>query len=230
MIVARVTSRLPGYKVTEAFVVRLMQFTKKLPDGQNLIINKAFWTGKTEVRLDNGILGEMKFKREQNFKFKYKDGTEHSLTIKQPFFDPMPLVLLDGNDIFASERFDQIQTAIICLPLLLVLKLGAIPAAIGCGSVYLNFFIARQNAWKKPLRWTAISVVPVIGAGVVFMVHGLVWGTQTQEKSDNGYYLQTQTTTHHYDPTEDDQNPRLWAQPKDAAETERQERWTREGR
>jgi hypothetical protein len=208
-----------------------MQFTKKLPDGQTVIIRKAFWTGKTEVRLDNGIIGTMGLAREQSFPFKYKDGTGHTLKIKHHLLDPMPFVFLDGHDVFASQRFNKLQTAIICLPALLVLKLGAVPALIGVGSVYLNFFVARRQSWDTRLRWLSIGIVPVIGLAVVLLVNDLAWKAASKGTIKTGYYLQTTSTTHKYDPSEDDRNPRLWAHPSaNPTEAERQRRWVEEGR
>lgn len=203
-----------------------MRFSVKLPDGQKLIIIKQFWTGKTEIRLDNAIIGNMGMKREQSFKLKYKDGSEHSLSIKQPLFDPLPYAFLNGHDVFASKRFDKLQTAAICSPLLLCCMLGAIPAMIGCGGVYINYFIARQDEWKAPARWGAIASVPIVGLTVLLLINGAVW--QTTKAKDK---LSPEAQVHHYDPTEDDRDPRLWARPSsDPAEAARQERWVREGR
>lgn len=202
-----------------------MQFNFNLTLGQKLVVNKAFWTGKTEVLLDNVIQGTMKgFGRQETFRIKYKDDSEHSLLIKHPILDPMPMVVLDGNDLTAAERFSPLQTALICAPILLILQLGAIPALLGTGSVYLNFFIARQPSLTPPVRWAAIGLVPVLGLIIVSSLSAMLWGT-VKDKKD------AQAQTHHYDPTEDDNDPRQWARPRgNAAEAERQERWVREGR
>lgn len=214
-----------------------MQWSLTLRDGQKLIVNKEFWTGKTEVRLDNRIVGKMGMVREQTFPLAMKDEKEHSLTVKHCLLDPIPQLLLDGRDLMSSERFNKWQTAILCLPALLVVQLGAIPALIGVGGVYLNFFIARQKDWVPPLRWTAIGLVPVIGFVITAGVSALVWGGVDKphhEKLGGRHYGKTVGPIKMYDPRDDDNDPRLWAKPPANAEAAergaRAARWVEEGR
>lgn len=210
-----------------------MRWSVTLQDGQKLIIDKGFWTGKIELRLGNAIIGRMGMKREQAFQIKTKDGTEQPLTVKHCWLDPIPQILLGGKDLMAPQRFNKWQTAILSIPALLVIlcRGGAVPAIVGIGGVYLNFFIARQEHVPAPLRWTAIGIVPVVGLVFLLVVSDLVWSTQSKEKSKSGYHLKTKAPTHQYDPAEDDRDARLWAHPHgDPSEAERQRRWVEEGR
>lgn len=176
-----------------------MRYEIKLQDGQKLIVDKAFWTGKIEVRLDNGILGTRGWNSVEPFTIKFKDGSEHSLVVKHAKLDPMPYVLLDGNDILASQRFSKAQTAVICLPIVLIVQLGAIPALVACASVYLNFFIARDKRLSQQLRWAAIGAVPLIGFIFLQWFNVLIWGTfmpaekqrKHKHKLSTGHVLQT---------------------------------------
>lgn len=201
-----------------------MRFTVKLPDGQKLIITKQFWTGSTEIRLDKKIIGKMGMKREQTFSLEFKDGSSHSLRVKHPLFDPLPFAFLDGNDVFASKRFSLLLNAIIMSPLLLVLQLGAIPAMIGCGGVYLNFYIARLDKLQAPVRWTAIGAVPVIGACILIAFNGLILGAK------NDKLKKTTPVVQELDPVQDPRNFRFGTRQSDPAEVERQRRWVEEGR
>lgn len=208
-----------------------MQWSVTVPDGQKLTIDKEFWTGKIELRRGNAIFGKMGMVRQQTFPITMKDGTEHSLTVKHCWLDPVPLVLLGGKDLLSALRFSKLQTAFICLPAVLMLKLGAIPALIAVGCIYFNFFIARQGNLAMPLRWAVISIVPVIGLVAILYINDLVWGPQAGLKHKGKHHQQAATPIKPYDPTEDDREARLWAHPRgNTEEAARQERWVREGR
>lgn len=202
-----------------------MRFEARLSDFQKVIVEKGFWTGKTEVRLDNVIIGKFFGNSKEPLIFKFKDGSDGSLEVKHEILDPMPQLLFNGRDLLASERFPPAQTAIICLPALLILQLGAIPAVVGIGSVYLNYFVARNSKLRPPIRWTVIGSVPVVGFIVLAAFSSLVWGDVESKKPRSQKRAQqpSQPQPKYEDPPE-------WFMRKPSEAQLEAERYTREGK
>lgn len=198
-----------------------MRFEALLPAGRRVVVEKNFWTTQTEIRLDNVVIGRSLGNSKEPVKFKSRNGKEHSLMVKHEVLDPMPRLLLDGTDLFASERFGALQTAIICVPVLLILQLGAIPALIGVGSVYVNYFVARRDNLPMTARWAVIAVVPVIGFVAITALSTLVWGGENSKKS---HASSTQPQTSSYE------DPPEWSTRKPTQAQLDAERYTLEGK
>lgn len=200
-----------------------MRFETRLPDNQKVVVEKNFWTAQTEVRVDNVIIGKTSGNTKEPFRFKGKDGTERYLTLKHEILDPMPQLLVDGKDLFASSRFSPVQTVIICLPAGLALQLGFIPVLVGLGSVYANYFIARNTSLNLPIKWSIIGIVPMLGFLVIAATHLLVSGCTQNHTTHRGPASSHVSPSTYEDPPE-------WSSRKPTAAQLEAERYTREGK
>lgn len=163
-----------------------MKFQAKLADGQTLTVNKAFWTGKTNVSLGKTKLGTRAWNSKQAISITLNDGSVHSLVVRNDWLDPMPFLLFDDKDLLADKRLKKWQTVVVCLPagLIILTAGGAIPALIAVGLVYLNFFIARREGMEDVPKWLIIGATPFVGLAVILSFQQAINTALNKPKAD----------------------------------------------
>jgi hypothetical protein len=160
-----------------------MAYTLQSPTGENISIDRNFWTGKTTV-LANG--GAVNGKREGGLfspRMAYPLPSGATLTVRPNGLDPAPKIFVNDQQIQVARKLEVWEYLLCGLPILLpILTLGG-GLQIGLGIVGLmlnmNAMRAEGSAQKRILSVLGISaVIIVIGLAISIGLGLLIYGAR----------------------------------------------------
>jgi hypothetical protein len=170
-----------------------MKFDLQLADGQTLTIEKSPWFGTGKASIGQTLIGKFTWRGKSPLRLKFNDGSEHTLVVKNHLLDPVPTPIIDGTEHPLARKLEKWETAVVCVPALLILFGGALPAGVGLGGTYLNFYVLRNQKIPAPLRWSLIGAVPIIGFIVLALISAVIYGSTHQDAASTAQGWNSQT-------------------------------------
>ncbi|WP_143434759.1 hypothetical protein [Hymenobacter roseosalivarius] len=99
------------------------------------------------------------------------DGSERQLTLKNRFYDPVPVADIDGEPILLAKALAPWEHVVACIPMLLIFGGGLIGGLCGVGAMLANISIMRSE------RPTGLRVAFCVGITLAaFVVYVLLAG------------------------------------------------------
>jgi len=151
-----------------------VKYTIKRQDfAETLEIERAPLSGKVKVRMGGVDLQVLKEKGHP-FDVTMKDRSHRKLYIKARWLDPVPVILLDTEEILLAEKLRWIDYLFGCFPALMFLVYGALPTIIAFFMLMANFRILRTKM-RPTIKWSAIYALDIVLFWLVALIVKFVW-------------------------------------------------------
>lgn len=153
-----------------------MKFTIKRQDfvqGEALEIERSALSGRLKVRLNGEELAQLKEKGHP-FDVTMKDRSHRKLFVRARWLDPVPVVLLDSEEILLAEKLRWIDYMFGCFPALMFLVYGPLPTIIAFFMLMGNFRILRTKM-RPTIKWSAIYALDIVLFWIVALLVKFVW-------------------------------------------------------
>ena len=125
------------------------EFLLNEADSPILRLQRSAWTGKTKLYADGQeILPQSKpglFSKIRSFLVPMPDGSERQLTLKNRFYDPVPVAHLDGEPILLAKALASWEYVVACIPMLLIFGGGLLGGLCGVGAMLANINVMRSE-------------------------------------------------------------------------------------
>lgn len=127
-----------------------MKFDFKLDDKTNVEIERSFWLGKTQVKV-NGTQVERQ-KEGNYYPVKQGKGKTKQLKILGSGYDGVPRVYIDGEKLPVARKLFWYEFLVSCAPLVLVFMGGALGGLLGAiGTVACLNVVRREYSYALRL-------------------------------------------------------------------------------
>lgn len=140
--------------------------------GEILELERSPVSAQVKVSLDGKPLERLKEKRNP-FLLPMKDKSSRKLYVRARWLDPVPVVLLDQEEILLAEKLRFIDYLFACFPILMFLVYGPFSTVVAFFLLMGNFRILRTN-WKPTVKWAAIYALDLLVFWAVLAVIKLV--------------------------------------------------------
>lgn len=133
-----------------------MKFCVRRKDiaGETLEFERSAWTGHVKVRMDGKELQRLNEKN-RPFDLPMKDKSRKKIFIRARWLDPVPVVLIDKEEVLLAERLRPIDYIFGCFPISMFLVYGSFSTLIGFFLLLGNFRILRTKM-SPTIKWAAI--------------------------------------------------------------------------
>lgn len=132
--------------------------------------------GRAKVQLDGKYLERSKEKGSP-FLVRDKEGNIRQLRIKAHFFDPVPVILLDQEEILLAERLRVIDCLLAILPIGMFIGRGPLPTLIGYFVITANFRILRTRL-SPTVKWVAVYALSLAVFYLTVTLANFIWSTK----------------------------------------------------
>ena len=142
--------------------LRLMKFTIKRKElaGETLEIERSAFSGKLLVKQGDKQITPLKEKG-RPYELDMKDKSQGRLIIRSRWLDPIPVVMLDNQEILLAEKLRWIDYLFGCFPALMFLVWGPLPTLIAFFMLMANFRILRTKM-RPSVKWAAIYALDLL--------------------------------------------------------------------
>jgi hypothetical protein len=155
-----------------------MKFTVKRKDvqGDTFIVQRSALSGRLSVLQGDKPLSRLN-EKQRPFDVLMKDGAHKRLYVRARWLDPVPVVLLEQEEILLAERLRWIDYLFGAFPILMFLVYGAFSTLVGFFLLMANFRILRTRM-QPSIKWAAIYALDISVFWIVLAVIKFVMGTK----------------------------------------------------